>query len=218
MENTTFLLSFFAGVVSFFSPCIIPLIPAYFSFLVGSSIEEIKKGKKNLYSAVVLFCLGFTIIFVILGASATTIGRFLALHLKYFKIFAGIIMIIFALETIGLIHIFSRYKGFSPHYKNTPKGFGAMLFGAGLAIAWTPCVGPVLGAILTMASTQETLAKGVLMLFSYSIGLSIPFFVIAVFLTAHKKFNLVMQKHTKILRIIAGIVLISFALYLFLGR
>lgn len=216
MENTGFLLSFLAGIVSFFSPCIIPLVPAYFSFLVGSSIDEATgKGKKNLYIAVFFLCLGFTIIFVMLGASATVIGRFLALHLKYFKIVAGIIMLVFALEILELTHIFSLHKGFSPRFRNRPAGFGAVIFGAGLAVAWTPCVGPVLGAILTMASTQETLAKGTLMLFLYSIGLSIPFFVLAVFFSAHKKLNLFMQKHTKKARIFAGIVLLLFVFYLF---
>ncbi len=160
-------------------------------------------------------CTGFTIVFVILGASATAAGRFLALHLKYFKIVAGLIMLIFALETLELTHILSLHRGFSPQFKRKPVGFGALIFGAGLAIVWTPCVGPVLGAILTMASIQETLAKGIIMLLLYSIGLSVPFFVFAVFITAHKKFHVFIQKHAKKIRIFAGIILLLFAFYLF---
>lgn len=212
--QATFFLSFLGGAVSFFSPCIFPLIPAYFSFLVNSSIEGIVKGKKSLYISVLFLCLGFTIIFVILGASATAMGRFLSLHLKYFRIFAGVIMLVFALEILELTHIFSLHKGFSPQFKKVHTAYGAIIFGAGLAIAWTPCVGPVLGAILTMASTQETLTKGIIMLLFYSLGLSIPFFVFAVFFSAHRKFQSFMLRHSKRLKFVAGSILLIFAFYL----
>lgn len=207
-------LSFLGGIISFFSPCILPLIPAYFSFLLGSSVEAMEKGKKTLYLSILLLCIGFTIVFVILGASATTLGRFLAFHLKYFRIIAGIVMLVFALETLELTHLFSLHKGFSPEFKKKPSGFGGIIFGASLGIAWTPCVGPILGAILTMASVQETVLKGMVMLFFYSLGLSVPFFVFAIFFQSQRKFQRFMMQHARKIRIFAGIILLWFAFYL----
>lgn len=209
-----FPLSFIGGIISFFSPCILPLIPAYFSFLLGSSIEEIGRNKKTLYLSILFLCLGFTIVFVILGASATSLGRFLASHLKYFRTIAGIVMLVFALETLELTHLFSFHKGFSPEFKKKPTGFWGIIFGASLGIAWTPCVGPILGAILTMASVQETVFKGVLMLLFYSIGLSVPFFVFAVFFQSQRKFQKFMMQHARKIKILAGVILLWFAFYL----
>ncbi|MCM8814479.1 MAG: cytochrome c biogenesis CcdA family protein [Candidatus Omnitrophica bacterium] len=220
LENTAsglylaFFVSFLGGIVSFFSPCILPIIPAYFSFILGSTLDGIKRESKFLVS-ILLFCAGFTIVFVILGASATSIGRFLAFHLKYFKILAGIIMLFFSLETLELTHFFSIFGGkFSPEFRKKPSGFGAIVFGAVLGISWTPCVGPVLGAILTIASTQDTVSKGILMLLFYSIGLSIPFFVFATFFSSFRKPKSFVVRHTRIVRMFAGIVLLLFSFYL----
>ncbi|MCM8825448.1 MAG: cytochrome c biogenesis CcdA family protein [Candidatus Omnitrophica bacterium] len=213
LENTAsglylaFFVSFLGGIVSFFSPCILPIIPAYFSFILGSTLDGIKRESKFLVS-ILLFCAGFTIVFVILGASATSIGRFLAFHLKYFKILAGIIMLVFSLETLELTHLFSIHKGLSPEFRRKPSGSGAIVFGAALGISWTPCVGPVLGAILTIASTQDTVSKGILMLLFYSIGLSIPFFVFATFFSSFRKPKSFVVRHTRIVRMFAGIVLL----------
>ncbi len=212
--NIGFLLSFLGGIVSFFSPCILPLVPAYFSFLLGSSLDINNHRRKNLYLSILFLCLGFTIVFVIMGASATGIGRFLVMHLKYFRIFAGVVMLIFGLETLRLTHIFSIHRGFSPEFKKNPTGPKALLFGAALGLAWTPCVGPVLGAILTLASTQETITKGMIMLFLYSLGLSIPFFIFALFFSALRKIQSFMLKHAEKVRIFAGIILVIFAFYL----
>ncbi|MCM8822022.1 MAG: cytochrome c biogenesis CcdA family protein [Candidatus Omnitrophica bacterium] len=209
-----FLVSFLAGIFSFFSPCILPLVPAYFSFILGSTLDRIKDKKKSLVSSILLFCAGFTLVFVVLGASATSLGRFLAFHLKYFRMLAGIIMLVFSLETLELTHLFSIHKGFSPEFRRKPSGSGAIVFGAALGISWTPCVGPVLGAILTMASTQETVAKGVLMLLFYSIGLSIPFFVFATFFSSYRKSQSFMMLHAKIVRMFAGVILLLFSFYL----
>ncbi|MCM8763806.1 MAG: cytochrome c biogenesis CcdA family protein [Candidatus Omnitrophica bacterium] len=206
-------ISFLGGVISFFSPCILPLVPAYFSFILGSTLDGIKEKKNSLVS-ILLLCAGFTLVFVILGASATSLGRFLSYHLKYFRILAGIIMLVFSLETLELTHIFSMHRGFSPEFKKKPSGFGAIAFGAALGISWTPCVGPILGAILTVASTQETVKKGILMLLFYSLGLSIPFFVFATFFSSYRKFQSFMMLHTRIAQIFAGVILLLFSFYL----
>lgn len=207
-------LSFLAGIVSFFSPCILPLIPAYFSFLAGTSLENINLRKTKLFSSVGLMCLGFTIVFTMLGASATSLGKFLTQHISFFRIIAGAIIIVFALEILQLTHIFSFRRTISPEFKKRPIGLGAVLFGAVLGISWTPCVGPILGVILTMASTQKTVAKGTAMLFFYSIGLTLPFFVFAIFLAAQRKLQKSMMKHSNKIRTAAGVVLLFFGFYL----
>lgn len=208
------LLSFLAGIVSFFSPCILPLIPAYFSFLAGTSLENINMRKTNLFFSVGLMCFGFTIVFTTLGASATSLGRFLTQHISFFRIIAGVIIIVFALETLQIIHIFSFHKAISPEFKKRPAGLSAVLFGAVLGISWTPCVGPILGAILTMASTQKTVVKGTAMLFFYSIGLTLPFFVLALFLAVHRKLQKSMMRYSKKIRTATGVVLLFFGFYL----
>ncbi len=208
------LLSFFAGTVSFFSPCIIPLIPAYFSFLAGSSLESINQKKTHLLFSVGFMCLGFTFVFTAFGASATSIGKFLAEYIRFFRIIAGVIIVVFAVETLQLTHLFSFHTTISPEFKKKPTGLRAILFGAVLGISWTPCVGPVLGAILTMASIQKTVAKGTAMLFFYSIGLTVPFLVFAIFLAAQGKLQKSMMKHTRKIRIVAGVVLLFFGFYL----
>ncbi len=211
-----FFIAFFAGIISFFSPCILPLVPAYFSFLLGSSAERAGR-KKEILVSVAFFCLGFTVFFVLLGTSATGIGRFLAFHLKYFRIFAGLLILFFSLELLELTHFFSTHKGFSFEFRKKPEGFGSILFGAALAVSWTPCVGPVLGAILTMASTQETVLKGMIMLFFYSTGLALPFIIFAFFLSSLRKFQKMMNVHARKVRIFAGVVLLFFAFYLLSG-
>ncbi len=205
---------FIGGIVSFFSPCILPLIPVYFSFLAGTSIENIFLKKKSLFFSVGLMCLGFTIVFTILGASATSIGKFLIQHISFFRILAGIIMIIFALETLQMTHFFSFSKMIFPKFTKKPTGLGAVFFGGALGISWTPCVGPILGAILTMAATQKTVIKGTIMLFAYSIGLTIPFFLFAVFLSNLKNLQKNMIKYAKPIRIVAGLILLFFGFYL----
>jgi len=207
--------SFLAGIVSFFSPCVVPLIPAYFSFILGSSVHELEKGKGHLVRSVILMCCGFTIVFITLGATATGIGKFFSSHMSFFRLLAGIIMLVFALETLELTHIFSFHKGFfSPEFKKKPTGLGAIIFGAVLGVSWTPCVGPILGAILTMAATQETVAKGILLLLLYSLGLSVPMIIFAVFFSAMKKFQRFMIVHSRKIKIFAGSILLLFAFYL----
>jgi len=219
LENISFngfglFVSFLGGLISFFSPCILPLIPAYFSFLLGSSIEDIEKGKKHLYVSVAFLCLGFTIVFVLLGSSATGIGKFLSSHISFFRIVAGIVILVFALEALELIKIFRFHTSISLPFNKAPAGLNAIFFGAALGISWTPCVGYILGAILTMASTQETVAKGTLMLFLYSAGLSIPFFLFAIFFKKLRKFQNLIMVHSRKIKIFAGVVLLIFAFYL----
>lgn len=185
MEQVSFWTSLAAGVVSFLSPCVLPLVPGYISFISGISLEELSKGSEGLpqESAIkkagwssIFFVLGFSLVFTLMGASASAIGRFLADHLPVLSKVAGVLIILFGLHTLGVLHLKWLYyeKRFSTQ-KISPGLIGAFLMGLAFAFGWTPCIGPILAGILALAATQETLAQGSSLLFVYSLGLGIPF-------------------------------------------
>ena len=211
-----FLVAFGAGLISFLSPCVLPLIPGYISYISGQSLQNILETQKiNLFS-LILFCLGFSTVFVILGASASFIGKALLQNSEILRIIAGVIIIIFSLQLIGLINI---------PYLNLEKRFDAkesrnILFpyviGVAFGFGWTPCIGPILGSILALASIEETLARAVLLLIFYSLGLAIPFvlsgYLIQKFLLFAKNFkkniNLI-SKSGGIILLITGILILT---------
>lgn len=208
-----------AGVLSFVSPCVLPLIPAYISYISGASLQEIQSGEvssKKIIINSIAFVLGFSTVFVLLGASATLIGKALLRYMNTFKIIAGIIIIIFGLHTAGLIRIkFLNYeKKVRIKKSNSATLIGAYLIGLAFAAGWTPCVGPILGAILVTASTYTTMWKGILLLIVYSLGLGIPFILAA---WAIKKFFVAFKKIRKYfhtIEIVSGILLIVAGLLL----
>ena len=211
-----FLVAFGAGLISFLSPCVLPLIPGYISYISGQSLQNILETKKiNLFS-LILFCLGFSTVFVILGASASFIGKALLQNSEILRIIAGVIIIIFSLQLIGLINI---------PYLNLEKRFDAKesrnilfpyIIGLAFGFGWTPCIGPILGSILALASIEETLARAVLLLIFYSLGLAIPFvlsgYLIQKFLLFSKNFkkniNLI-SKSGGIILLITGILILT---------
>ena len=211
-----FIVAFGAGLVSFLSPCVLPLIPGYISYISGQSLQNILESKKiNLFS-LVLFCLGFSTVFVILGASASFIGKALLQNSDFLRILAGIIIIIFSLQLIGLINI---------PYLNLEKRFDAkesrnILFpyviGLAFGFGWTPCIGPILGSILALASIEETLGRAILLLILYSLGLAIPFvlsgYLIQKFLLFSKNFKKninFISKSGGIILLITGILILT---------
>ena len=211
-----FLVAFGAGLISFLSPCVLPLIPGYISYISGQSLQNILETQKiNLFS-LILFCLGFSTVFVILGASASFIGKALLQNSEILRIIAGVIIIIFSLQLIGLINI---------PYLNLEKRFDAKesrnilfpyIIGLAFGFGWTPCIGPILGSILALASIEETLARAVLLLIFYSLGLAIPFvlsgYLIQKFLIFSKNFkkniNLI-SKSGGIILLITGILILT---------
>jgi cytochrome c-type biogenesis protein len=215
LHGVGILLGFLGGFVSFFSPCIFPLIPVYFSFLAGTSVEGINRGV--LLQRVALLCSGFTFIFVLLGASATAFGNILLAHRSILRIVGGLIVIMLALETTGLVAIPVLHRNPGFRFPKTASTFSAVLLGAVLAFSWTPCVGPVLAAILTAASLQESVSRGTVLLFSYSLGLSLPFFFLAFFVSRQKRWQAFLTRHHRKVRITAGIVLLLFGFYLLRG-
>jgi cytochrome c-type biogenesis protein len=210
------LVAFGAGLISFLSPCVLPLIPGYVSFISGQSLQEILKSKKIDVLPLILFCFGFSTVFIILGASASFLGQTLLQNSEILRVLAGIVIIIFSLQLIGLINI---------GYLNLEKRFEAKksqhilfpyLIGLAFGFGWTPCIGPILGSILALASIEETLSKAIMLLSFYSIGLAIPFilsgYLIQKFLLFSKNFkkniNLI-SKSGGIILLVTGILILT---------
>ena len=210
------IIAFGAGLISFLSPCVLPLIPGYISYISGSSLNElISKKNINLFP-IILFTVGFSIVFIIFGAASTFLGQVLLKNSYELRIVAGLVIIILSLQIIGLINI--RFLNYEKRIQtNISAGvFSPILIGMAFAFGWTPCIGPILGSILVLASTEESLSKGILLLFFYSIGLALPFilsgYLIQRFLIFSKNFkkniNLV-SKSGGIILLITGILILT---------
>jgi cytochrome c-type biogenesis protein len=210
------LIAFGAGFISFLSPCVLPLIPGYVSFISGQSLQELLGAQKIKFLPLVLFCTGFSTVFIILGASASFLGQTLLQNSEILRIVAGIVIIIFSLQLVGLINI---------GYLNLEKRFEAKksqnilfpyLIGLAFGFGWTPCIGPILGSILALASIEETLSRAILLLSFYSLGLAIPFifsgYLIQRFLLFSKNFKTninIISKIGGIILLITGILILT---------
>ena len=198
-----------AGLISFLSPCVLPLIPGYISFISGQSLNELIESKKVNLIPLLLFSLGFSFVFIIFGATASALGKVLLQNSNYLRIIAGIIIVIFSLQLLGLINIsFLNYeKKF--YTKKSTKPLFVFIVGMAFGFGWTPCIGPILGSILALASTEENISKGIIMLSFYSLGLAIPFilsgFLIQKFLLFSKNF----KKNINIVLKSGGIILLA---------
>ena len=168
-------IAFSAGLISFLSPCVLPLIPGYISYVSGSSLNELIEKKNINLIPIILFTVGFSIVFIIFGAASTFLGQLLLQNSFELRILAGIIIVIFSLHIIGVINL--KFLNYEKRIQaNTNKNiFSPILIGAAFGFGWTPCIGPILGSILALAATEESINKGILLLFFYSLGLAIPF-------------------------------------------
>ncbi len=210
------IIAFGAGLISFLSPCVLPLIPGYISYISGSSLSElISKKNINLFP-IILFTVGFSIVFIIFGAASTFLGQVLLKNSYELRIVAGFVIIILSLQIIGLINI--KFLNYEKRIQtNISAGIlSPILIGMAFAFGWTPCIGPILGSILVLASTEESLSKGILLLFFYSIGLALPFilsgYLIQRFLIFSKNFKKNINKVSKIggiILLITGILIIT---------
>jgi len=205
---TEMLLAIGAGVISFLSPCVLPLIPGYISFVSGQSLQEILDQKKSNLLPLFLFCLGFSTVFIILGATASVIGQVFLQNSNVLRIISGVVIIIFSLQLIGFINI--NFLNFDKRFnvKKTNNIFFPYAIGLAFGFGWTPCIGPILGSILTLAAIEETLSKAVILLSLYSIGLAAPFilsgFLIQRFLIFSKNF----KKNINLISKIGGVILL----------
>ena len=203
-----YLIAFGAGLISFLSPCVLPLIPGYISYISGQSLQEILNKKEVNFFPLILFCLGFSTVFVILGASASFLGQTLLQNSEILRIAAGIIIIIFSLQLIGIINI--PYLNFEKRFdaKESRNILFPYVIGVAFGFGWTPCIGPILGSILALASIEETLSRAVILLILYSLGLAFPFvlsgYLIQKFLLFSKNF----RKNINLISKIGGIVLL----------
>tara|TARA_B100001027_G_C16263417_1_gene330674 strand:- start:666 stop:1373 length:708 start_codon:yes stop_codon:yes gene_type:complete len=202
------IIAFGAGLISFLSPCVLPLIPGYISYISGSSISQlIEKKDINLFP-IILFTVGFSLVFIIFGAASTFLGQILLENSYELRIIAGFVIIILSLHIIGLINI--KFLNYEKRIQtNTNTNFLSPIFiGMAFAFGWTPCIGPILGSILALAATEATINKGVILLSSYSLGLAIPFilsgYLIQKFLIFSKNF----KKNIGLVSKIGGIILL----------
>ncbi len=220
-QNYTVLISFTAGLLSFFSPCILPLIPAYFSYITGISIGNIKEGqhyKKNILLSVV-FVLGFTSVFTMLGASATWLGRQLLMKQDAVRIAGSIIIILFGLHITGILKIKPLYRQKKIQTGKIAGGYaGAFIIGMVFAFGWTPCVGPVLASILIIASTEESVGRGILLLLFYSLGIGMPFILTTIAINKMLKVFNRIKKHYRKIEISTGALLIVIGILLLLNK
>jgi cytochrome c-type biogenesis protein len=180
-SSVGFLLAFGAGLLSFLSPCVLPLVPSYVSFITGMSFEELGERRHSALVQAVLFVSGFTLIFMLLGAGATGVGRLLNIHQVWLERVGGALVIVFGLYLLGVFNwgVFARERRI--HLQNKPVGYlGSLLVGVAFGAGWTPCIGPILGSILLFTTSQADLGKGMVLLFSYSLGLAVPFLIAAV--------------------------------------
>src|SRR6185437_3982388 len=174
------LASFTAGIISFLSPCVLPLVPGYVSLISGVGVEELQQQDSKLMRKVMVnsiaFILGFSVVFITLGAIATSVGQVLSIYKSKIAIVAGVVIILFGLHLTGILKIRALYSDKRLHsVKGSSTPWGAFVIGFAFAFGWTPCVGPILGAILKFASDQDSVAKGVVLLAIYSLGLAVPF-------------------------------------------
>jgi cytochrome c-type biogenesis protein len=181
-QEVTLLAAFAAGFLSFVSPCVLPLIPGYISFVSGISVEEMRgdaapaTSRLQIFTTSLAFVIGFSLVFVALGASATAIGKFLFARLPLFSKIAGAILIVFGLHTMGVFRLAFLETEKRVHSQRKPAGpLGAVLVGVAFAFGWTPCIGPILGGILAIAGSKNSVTEGITLLAVYSLGLGIPF-------------------------------------------
>ena len=203
-----YLIAFGAGLISFLSPCVLPLIPGYISYISGQSLKEILNQRKINIFPLILFCLGFSTVFVILGASASILGQALLQNSEVLRILAGIVIIIFSLQLIGIINI--PYLNFEKRFdaKESRNILFPYVIGVAFGFGWTPCIGPILGSILALASIEETLLRAVILLIFYSLGLAIPFVLSGYLIQRFLLFSKNFKKNINLISKIGGITLL----------
>ena len=210
-------IAFTAGLLSFLSPCVLPLVPSYVTFITGLSLEDVSKARRSALVHAVLFVLGFSLIFLALGAGATLLGRVLLAYRDWITRVGGVLIIVFGLYLLGVFNIgaFARERRF--HLADKPVGYlGTVLVGIAFGAGWTPCIGPILGAILTYTASSADLERGLQLLSAYSLGLAVPFLLAAVlvqqflsFFTRIKRQMMWVQRIAGALLIVVGVLMVT---------
>ena len=212
METPTLgvIVAFSAGLLSFLSPCVLPLIPSYVTFITGLSLDNVQGARKAALVHGTLFVLGFTLIFLALGAGATVLGQTLLSYRDLISRVGGVVIIVFGLYLMGVLNIgmLSRERRF--HVADKPAGYlGTVFVGVAFGAGWTPCLGPILGSILIYTGSQADLGRGMWLLFAYSLGLAVPFLLSAVAIERFSAFFQRMKRQMVWVSRIAGLVMIG---------
>jgi cytochrome c-type biogenesis protein len=224
MGKVSLLMAFGGGLLSFFSPCVVPVIPSYVSFITGISFEELTgvQNRANIMKATLknslFFIAGFSLIFILLGASSSFLGELLSQYQGPIRMFGGVLIVVMGLYIMGVfkIGLLSREKRL--HLRNKPAGLlGSFLVGVAFAAGWTPCIGPVLGSILLYASTAHSVASGVVLLSAYSLGLGVPFLVTSLAINTAISFFSKMRRVMRVASVVSGAVLVAAGIMLFTG-
>lgn len=216
MDNVSIFAAFAAGLVSFLSPCVLPLVPGYLSIISGFSLEQLGSQERQagltrvVLANSVMFIVGFSVTFILLGASATWIGNVLASRLNLLYKIAGVVIIIFGLHLMGVVKIPFLYQDKRFHNIDKPRGiWGALVLGFAFAFGWTPCIGPILAGILTLASMKETVLEGVSLLAIYSLGLGVPFLLTSLGLKKFLSFYGRFKRHLHTVEVVSGALVIT---------
>ena len=218
--TTPLFIAFFAGLISFLSPCVLPLIPGYISYISGTSFDKLVEKRKSLIVIkTIFFALGFSIVFIALGSTASLIGNFLLNNSDVFRIIAGIIIIFFSLQLIGMINFKFMNKDiriFTGQYNHNLTF--PLLVGVAFGFGWTPCIGPILGSILTLAAIEENISKSTLLLSSYSLGLAIPFIISGVLIDKFLLFSKSFRKYISTITTVGGAILLLTGIAILTGQ
>jgi cytochrome c-type biogenesis protein len=214
--------AFFAGILSFLSPCVLPLVPGYISIISGFSLDQLKGNsasgslKRSVILSSIMFVIGFSISFMVIGATATAVGRWVLTSMPILHKIAGIIMIIFGLHVLGVFRITALYQDKRMHSVQTSSGMiGALVLGLVFALGWSPCLGPILSVILGLASEQETVARGMFLLLVYSAGLGVPFLMTSFGLNQFLAFYNRFKKHFRALELVSGVLILGVGVLIF---
>jgi len=220
-NNISSIVVFLQGMASFLSPCILPLMPIYLSYLTGGSLEEIEAGHKR--GSVLInsigFLLGLSLVFTMLGATATALGKFLYSNNNIIRQIGGIIIVVFGIHHIGIINLsFLNMERRFNFKAKTPKFINSVILGMAFSFGWTPCIGTILGSVLMMAASLEVYTKGIYLLIIYSLGFSVPFLITALFLNIILQRITNLDKYLKIIKVVSGILLIIMGILVYTNR
>ena len=213
------LITFSAGFISFLSPCVLPLIPGYISYISGQTLDEIIEDNKSVLLKTIFFSAGFSIVFVSFGITASFIGKFLINYSNQLRIIAGLIITLFSLQLIGLINLKilnSEARFFTKNYRNNL--IFPVIVGMAFGFGWTPCIGPILGSILALATIEENISKGILLLLFYSLGLAIPFIVSGVLIDKFLFFSKSFRKYISTITKVGGAILLLTGMAILTGQ
>ena len=218
--NTTLSIAFLAGLISFLSPCVLPLIPGYICYISGSSLEKLIEKKNNLvFIKTVFFSLGFSLVFISFGLTASFLGNFLLDNSDILRIIASIIIIFFSLQLMGVINF--KFMNQDIRVFNNQKSQNLtfpLIVGAAFAFGWTPCIGPILGSILTLAAIEENLSRAILLLSFYSLGLAIPFIISGVLIHNFMFFSKSFRKYVSVVTKVGGFILLLTGIAILTGQ